>query len=88
MTVRTTGSVLTVITVLLLHTLSSHHWCLQAFQGNTCHPRIIATQKLAAKKKVIAAVSGSKTYGSIAIFSGLNMQSIYMYTDTWRVLCS
>lgn len=40
------------------------------------------------KKKVIAAVSGSKTYGSIAIFSGLNMQSIYMYTDTWRVLCS
>ena len=51
---------LTVIAVSLVHTLSSSHWCLRAFQWNKHCPRIAATQKRAASSHVV----WLKNYGS------------------------
>ena len=42
---------LTVVAVSLVHTLSSHRWCLWAFQKNKHLPQIVATEKPAVKKK-------------------------------------
>ena len=42
---------LTVVAVSLVRTLSSHRWCLWAFQRNKHLPQIVATEKPAVKKK-------------------------------------
>ena len=41
---------LTVVTVSLVHALSSCHWCLRAFRRNKCCPRIVAAQNEQQKK--------------------------------------
>ena len=52
---------LTVVTVSLVHILSSHCWCLQAFQRNNRRPRIVAAQKQAVKRIAVAESDGRNT---------------------------